>query len=163
MDKLIGMVQGLAFYYELNKEEANFYLSEQQQNNNNNNKNNNNNQNNRNNNNQEGSERYYLFPSLRPSEGQFRLHQIASNHPHPHYTLAVRYCNNSKSGKQFIPPYIFYQLQVITREYHASTDQIYGNGVKLHHNSTDAWIVRSTRVSEILILIILLIIIISML
>ncbi len=161
VDKMIRMMESLSFYYQLNDEEQQLYKPDTD-----------NNSNTTTSNPPATipattrSEKYYLFPSFRPSNGQFTLPTIDKDYPYPHYTLAVRYSRTTSttnsnttsniSGSSsptslFIPPYIFSQLQVLTRRYHAKKNQIYSNGMKLFKDSNEAWILPNTHVSTKLI------------
>ncbi len=161
VDRWISMMENFSFYYRLNKEERLLYPQNSNSNNNNDSDNNNNNDNK--NNHKNTRDDYYLFPSLRPSNGRFCLHSIAKNDEDPHYTLAVRYTRrsgysiNEENGvnHQFIPPYIFSQLQVVSRKYHDRYNQIYSNAMKLHKDSNDAWILPNIHVSTIFIILLL--------
>ncbi len=157
------MMENFSFYYSLNEEEQQDYNhyststpnttstatatsgidSDNSSNNNSSNTSNSN------------TDKYYLFPSLRPSDGSFCLPSIDNNYPH--YTLAVRYTRRrttippvtifSTNDELFIPSYVFSRLQVMTRKYHARKNQIYSNGMKLHREGNDAWILPNIHVS----------------
>ncbi len=138
VNRLITLMEKFGLYYSLNTAEQRLYLGKKDGNYN------------ENNNNNDNSQKYYLFPSLRPSNGQFFLPTIQENHPNPHFTLAVRYTNSKKQQrKRYIPSYLFFELQVRTRKYHDKKNQIYGNGMKLNRDSTDAWILPNHPVSTV--------------
>ncbi len=103
-----------------------------------------------------GLDQYYLFPSLRENTGTFYLHQVRSSSPSHHFTLVVRYQRSPSNNitttttatkkNNFIPPYIFFHLQVCLRKQRDKVSEMWGNGMKLRSESNEAILLRSNQV-----------------
>ncbi len=149
LDQLIKTMEQFGFFYCLDEDEKEIYIQNRTSHRNSNS-----------NSKQKISssmiaDRYYLFPSLRDS-GTFQLHQVRSSSRH--FTLVVRYqrslsrptpttiTTTPTTENNFIPPYIFFHLQVCLRKQRDKESEMWGNGMKLRSGSNEAIILRSNKV-----------------